>query len=103
MRMLPDLPGVYSVGAVTDPLGRKGIAFAADWTAVRGATSHDYGNRIQVVFSADGEYLGEMNVLTRPGGEYKDVRPGFVINYHVARGSAWTDKKPVAPPEKLPF
>jgi hypothetical protein len=101
MRMLPRLPGVYSVGTVTDPLRRKGIAFAADWPT-SGPLYHGYGNRTEIVFSEDGEFLGTENVLTEPGAEYAEQRPGFVINYHVARGSAWTDKKP-SPPTKLPF
>lgn len=101
MRMVPKLPGVYSVGTVTDPLGRKGIAFAADWPT-SGSLYHGYGSRTEIVFSEDGEFLGTEDVLTKPGSEYAKQRPGFVINYHVARGSAWTDKKP-SPPGKLPF
>ncbi|MFB9834701.1 CU044_5270 family protein [Actinoallomurus acaciae] len=101
MRMVPKLPGVYSVGTVTDPLGRKGIAFAADWPT-GGSLYHGYGSRTEIIFSEDGEFLGTEDVLTKPGGEYAKQRPGFVINYHVARGSAWTDKKP-SPPGKLPF
>jgi hypothetical protein len=101
MRAVPTFPGVYSVGTVTDPLGRKGIAFAADWPTT-GPLAHKYGNRIQLVFSPDGEFLGEENVLTRPGGEYAKQQPGFVIDYHVMRGAAWTNKKP-SPPTKLPF
>jgi hypothetical protein len=102
MRMLPTLPGVYSVGTVTDPLGRRGIAFAADWPN-SGRLYHGYGSRTEVVFSEDGAFLGTRDVLTRAGGEYAGLRPGFVINYHVARGAAWTDRKPAAPPAELPY
>ncbi|GLY87755.1 CU044_5270 family protein [Actinoallomurus iriomotensis] len=101
MRMLPKLPGVYSVGTVTDPLGRKGIAYAADWPD-SGPLYHGFGSRTEIVFNEQGEFLGTEDVLTKPGGEYAEQRPGFVINYHVARGSAWRDKKP-SPPTKLPF
>jgi hypothetical protein len=51
---------------------------------------------------AGGGYLGDQQVLVKPGGEYRTRKPGFVINYWLERGSGWTDKKPV-PPRKPPF
>ena len=104
MRMIPTLPGVYSVGTVTDPLKRKGIAFAADLPAsAPSGRAPGFGSRTELVFNDAGEFLGSQDVLTKPGAEYAGQHPGFVINYHIARGSAWTDKKPTSPPAKLPF
>ncbi|GAB2857219.1 hypothetical protein GCM10027176_69590 [Actinoallomurus bryophytorum] len=101
MRMLPLLPGVHPVGSVTDPLGRPGFAVAADWPS-EGPTYHGYGSRVELIFNDKGECLGEREVLTKPGGEYRRQKPGFVIFYQMNRSSGWTDSKP-APPKKLPY
>jgi hypothetical protein len=101
MRMLPLLPGVHPVGSVTDPLGRPGFAMAADWPS-KGPTYHGYGSRVELIFSENGECLGEREVLTKPGGAYRNQKPGFVLFYQVSRSSGWTDNKPT-PPKKLPY
>jgi hypothetical protein len=101
MRMLPLLPGVYQAGPVTDPLGRPGFAIAVDEPS-EGSTYHGYGSRLELMFSMDGKYLGDRSVLTKPGGEYRAQKPGFVLYYEVSRSSGWTDGKPT-PPNKLPF
>jgi hypothetical protein len=112
MRALVAQPGIRNLGTVTDPLGRRGIAIGADWSDQgpkygKGAKlmwgKTPFGAREELIFDAKtGEYLGNQQVLTRPGGEYRTRKPGFVINYWLERGSGWTDKKPV-PPRKLPF
>ena len=40
--------------------------------------------------------------LTRPGGEYAAMKPGFVISYSATRAANWTGTRPT-PPAKLPF
>jgi hypothetical protein len=108
MRALVALPGVRTIGTVTDPLGRKGIALAADAPGLvasvpRKPRTLDYGRERQVIFDRDtGALLAERDVLTRAGGIYRDQKPGFVINYWVTRDSGWTDSKPT-PPAKPPF
>lgn len=112
MRALATHPGVRNLGTVTDPLGRQGIAIGADWSDQQPSFDKKnrltmgpapYGAREELIFDATtGEYLGAQKILTRPGGEYRTRKPGFVINYWLERGSGWTDKKPV-PPRKLPF
>jgi hypothetical protein len=112
MRALVTQPGIRNLGTVTDPLGRPGIAIGADWSdqtpvpGKKGGVTMEkapFGSREELIFDAKtGEYLGDQQILTRPGGLYRTRKPGFVINYWLERGSGWTDKKPV-PPRKLPF
>ncbi|TDC57944.1 hypothetical protein E1281_03295 [Actinomadura sp. KC345] len=58
--------------------------------------------RMEPIFDREtGGLLAEQIVLTRPGGPYRDRRPGFVVNYSVVRDSGWTDTVP-KPAAKLP-
>ena len=110
MRALAAQPGVTSVGERTDPLGRVGVALAADretsrvtgeWGAPK-AERGEYGTRTELLFDRDtGGLLASQTVLTRPGGPYRDREPGFVINYEVVRDSGWTNTKP-EPSRTLP-
>jgi hypothetical protein len=116
MRALAELPGVRQLDTVTDPLGRRGIAIGADWTAGHPVLKHtaqgdqvtwvksgSASEREQLIFDEKtGAYLGIEQVLVTPGGEYRTQAPGFVINYELMRSSGWTDTKP-APPDTLPF
>ncbi|MBD2891222.1 hypothetical protein amrb99_01250 [Actinomadura sp. RB99] len=111
MRALAAQPGVRAIGAVTDELGRKGIALAAADTTVHvtgeygtpAAEQGTYTSHEEIMFDpATGQLLGSRDVLTRPGGAYRSQPPGFVINYWLVRSSGWTDAKP-KPPAKLPF
>lgn len=105
MRLLKAQPGIREIGGVTDPFGRQGVALAADFPAeIRGSSQkRPYGSRLQLVFDLKtGKYLGNQEVLTRPGDRYADVKPGLVIGYSVKKGSGWTDTRPT-PPVKLPF
>ncbi|GAA1859508.1 CU044_5270 family protein [Actinomadura bangladeshensis] len=111
MRALAAQPGVRSVGAATDPLGRTGVALVADDApstvdGTYGAPPEErgtYRSRSELLFDrATGELLAEQRVLTEPGGAYRDREPGFVINYWIVRASGWTDAEP-KPPAKPPF
>ncbi|GAA4620505.1 hypothetical protein GCM10023196_004760 [Actinoallomurus vinaceus] len=112
MRALAAQPGVRNLGTMTDPLGRRAIAFGADWTdgrpdRGRGGkvvwTKFGYTYREVLLFDRKtGEYLGDEAVLVKPGGRYRTRKPGFVLHYELLRGSGWTNKKP-SPPSKLPF
>ncbi|MVZ99000.1 hypothetical protein F8568_001080 [Actinomadura sp. LD22] len=108
MRALAAQPGVQAIGRVTDPLGRRGVALAS---AERTTTITDgpaaergtYGSREVIVFDeATGALLSVQDTLTRPGGEYAQMKPGFIISYTATRTAQWTDAKP-EPPAKLPF
>lgn len=87
-------PGVTGLGAVTDPLGRSGMALAAPDQA-----SGAYRWREVVLFDTEtGALLAHEQVLTKPGGEYARQRPGFVIYYTAIGSQGWTDAKPAGPP-----
>ncbi|MCW2915003.1 MAG: polymerase, sigma-24 subunit, subfamily [Actinomycetia bacterium] len=107
MRALVAHPGVRTIGTVTDPLGRSGVALAAEVTPSTSPSAKfktpDYGSRTELIFDRNtGGLLAEQEVLTKPGGLYRDQKPGFVINYSVTRNSGWTGTKPT-PPVKRPF
>ncbi|OLT14181.1 hypothetical protein BJF79_03230 [Actinomadura sp. CNU-125] len=111
MRALAEQPGITAIGEAVDPLGRKGVALASVSTprTVTGeygtpaAEQGRYGSREEIVFDREtGEVLALQQVLTEPGGPYRDREPGFVINYFVVRDAGWTDSEP-EPPAKPPF
>ncbi|MFI0410526.1 CU044_5270 family protein [Actinomadura sp. 3N508] len=111
MRAAADVPGVAAIGEVKDPLGRTGVALASasrtvEVTGESGTPRERQGTyqaRKELVFDKEtGEVLASQYVLTKPGGPYKDRRPGFVIDYMAVRDMGWTDTKP-KPPIELPF
>jgi hypothetical protein len=105
MRALVAQPGVRTIDAVTDPLGRKGVALAAAVSSQ--ATGREkprgYDDERQLIFDRDtGALLGQQDVLTKPGGMYRDQKPGFIISYWLIRDSGFVNSKPT-PPAKPPF
>ncbi|WP_433475840.1 hypothetical protein ACQPZP_01675 [Spirillospora sp. CA-142024] len=98
MRALAAQPGLRAIGRATDPMGRTGVALATD---DRAETS--YRARDVIIFDQrTGALLSVQHELTKPGGEYAEMKPGFVINYKLDRSSGWTNTKP-KPPAELPF
>jgi hypothetical protein len=105
MRALANQPGVHSIGRATDPLGRQGVALASGdrATTITGkfsapkAEQGTYRSREVIIFDQrTGALLSEQEELSRPGGPYTQMKPGFVISYITTR-SAWTDTKPNPP------
>ena len=98
MRALAQQPGVHAIGRATDPLGRTGVALATGDRA-----QADHRSRSVIIFDqGTGALLSVQEQLTKPGGEYAEMKPGFVINYQLERASGWTNAKP-KPPAELPF
>jgi hypothetical protein len=111
MRAATAQPGIHAIGRDTDPLGRPGVALAADdtastWTGEYGGPKADrgtYRSRKVIVFDQrTGAMLSEQEELTKPGGPYAEMKPGFIIDYVAYRSSGWTDIKP-KPSAALPF
>ncbi|WP_192808805.1 CU044_5270 family protein, partial [Actinomadura montaniterrae] len=108
MRALAAQPGVQAIGHVTDPLGRRGVALASAERTTPGPAGPKgdpggYRSRQVIVFDeGTGALLSVQDTLTRPGGEYAGMKPGFIISYSASRATNWTDAKP-KPPAKLPF
>ncbi|MBE1532053.1 hypothetical protein [Actinomadura algeriensis] len=106
MKALMAEPGVKAVGETTDPLGRKGVALTSgsrsyEVTGEFGTPPENQGtyeSRQEIVFDkATGNALAMQNVLTKPGGPYKDREPGFIIDYTAIRDMGWSDTKPAPP------
>ncbi|NVI86933.1 hypothetical protein [Actinomadura sp. BRA 177] len=111
MRALAAQPGIDAIGRTADPLGRQGVALAsgertATITGEYGGPKAErgtYGHRQVIVFDErTGALLSVQDQLTKPGGPYAEMKPGFIINYVAVRSSGWTDAKP-KPPAELPF
>jgi len=98
MRALAGQSGVHAIGRATDPLGRSGVALATADRARAGYRSRD----VIIFDEGTGALLAVQSELTRPGGEYAEMKPGFVTNYQLDRASGWTNSKP-RPPAELPF
>jgi hypothetical protein len=99
IRALATQPGVHSIGRDTDPLGRHGVALASNDMAVGTHRSRS----VAVFDERTGALLSIQEELTKPGGEYAKMKPGFIIDYETVRSAAWTDTKPGKPPAGLPF
>ncbi|MGP4026239.1 CU044_5270 family protein [Actinomadura sp. 3N407] len=108
MRALAAQEGVRPIGRVTDPLGRPGVALAAGDRATTitdgpKARRGTWRSRPVIVFDErTGALLSRQEQLTRPGGEFAEMKPGFVIEHQTVRSAKWTDGRP-KPPAKLPF
>jgi hypothetical protein len=76
-RMLARINGVTLVGEVTDPLGRKGIALAADGAS--GSQPFADGVRFEAIFDRQtGTLLAKRQVLTKQV-DWVDAAPGAVL------------------------
>ncbi|GAA2119337.1 CU044_5270 family protein [Actinomadura alba] len=111
MRALASQPGIHAIGRGTDPLDRQGVALASDdrATTVTGefggpkVDQGTYRSRAVVIFDErTGALLSRQEELTKPGGRYAEMKPGFIIEYQAVRSTNWTDTKPT-PPAELPF
>ncbi|MFB4302108.1 CU044_5270 family protein [Actinomadura sp. NTSP31] len=103
IRALAAQPGVHAIGRVTDPMGRAGVALAADPQPVTDGGQGSYGARFVIVFDErSGALLSMQRELATPGGLYRTQKPGFVIYYDAFRASGWSDGRP-KPPAGLPF
>lgn len=111
MRAAAGQPGIHAIGRHTDALDRKGVALASDdtastWTGKfwRTADQGTYRTRTVIIFDQHtGAMLSEQEELTKPGGPYAEMKPGFIINFTAYRSAGWTDTKPTTPPAALPF
>ncbi|MES4901754.1 MULTISPECIES: CU044_5270 family protein [unclassified Streptomyces] len=91
-RVIADLPGIRSLGEVTDPLGRKGVGFALPAT-----DRPDYGTARSelIVDPATGALLSDQEVLTKPNAKAAEagLTAGTVVNHTATVTSRWTDRQ----------
>lgn len=100
-RMLARVPGIRSLGSVTDPLGRRGQAVALPVGAPPGGPAEE---RRLIVDTTTGRLLAEETVLVqaRPGGPVSDPRApmeqtapaGTVLNYRAWQQAVWVATAP---------
>ena len=92
-RILAGLPGIRSVGRVTDPLGRPGVAVAR--------TEHDQGFGTverQLVFDPDTlGFLASQTILRTPAAGAPAAPPGTRVGYGALVATGWVDKLPTTP------
>ncbi|WP_165964553.1 CU044_5270 family protein, partial [Actinomadura sp. KC216] len=87
-RMLAGLPGVTSIGRVTDPEGRPGTAIAVDGATPGGVI------REQMIIDLDtGTALARGNVMVKPAAG-SDVPAGRTMSSEVVLTAEWTDSGP---------
>jgi hypothetical protein len=92
-RMLADLPGIRSIGRVTDPLGRSGVAVAR--------TGHDQGFgtvEMQLIFDPDSSaFLASQTILRTPTASTATARPGTRLSYYALVTAGWVNQFPLPP------
>ncbi|MGI5466680.1 CU044_5270 family protein [Streptomyces sp. CA-132043] len=91
-RVIADLPGIRSLGEVTDPLGRKGAGFALPATDRPG-----YGSvRSELIVNpATGALLSDQEMLTKPSAKAAEagLAAGTPVNYTATVTAEWTDRQ----------
>ncbi|HEY4459445.1 MAG TPA: CU044_5270 family protein [Pseudonocardiaceae bacterium] len=95
-RVLADLPGITSLGTVTDPLGRTGVAVALPPTE-----AGDLGKQQQqlVVDPGTNTILSQQTVLVSPSPLAIDagLKAGTILNYTATTHIGWTDQQVALP------
>jgi hypothetical protein len=95
-RILAGLPGITSLGAVTDPLGRAGVGVALP--------AKDYGDlgvqqQQLIVDPATSTILSQQTVLTQPSplAVSAGMKAGTVLYYTATTHIGWTDQPAAYP------
>jgi hypothetical protein len=97
-RLLADLPGLRDRGAVTDPLGRAGVAFTFNTNEEQpGVRMADSGGpqEIRLIFDPkSGQPLAWETRQLRPVDYLSWVPAGALFNYEAVTETRWTDDAP---------
>ena len=95
-RILAGLPGITSLGAVTDPLGRGGVG-----VALPAQQYNDLGVEQQqlIVDPASSTILAQQTVLLTPSALANDagMKAGTVLYYTATTHIGWTDQQAAIP------
>ncbi|MGO4417825.1 CU044_5270 family protein, partial [Streptomyces sp. MCAF7] len=91
-RVIADLPGIRSLGEVTDQLGRKGVGFALPAIELPG---YGTGRSELIVDPATGALLSDQQVLTKPNAKATEagLTAGTVVHYTANVTSRWSDQQ----------
>jgi hypothetical protein len=93
-RMLAALPGVRSLGRVTDPAGRRGTAVALTSRTSAAGTEAS----VLIVDPRTGLPLASEVRVVRPARLTAGLRPGALASYQVIKFAGWSDAAPPAIP-----
>ncbi|MFH9550767.1 CU044_5270 family protein [Streptomyces sp. NPDC017435] len=92
-RVIADLPGIVSLGRVTDPTGHEGVGFAlpATDTPEYGAVRSEL-----IVDPGTGALLAERRTVTKPSARAAaaGITAGTLVDYTVTVEAEWTDRQP---------
>jgi hypothetical protein len=100
-RVLAGVPGIRSLGAVTDAKGRSGVAVSVQRNDTDEERKADTGGPIEVslLFDPDsGAVLGRQDRALRPADYMSWVPAGAVVSYELVDSIRWTDDEPPAMP-----
>jgi hypothetical protein len=86
-RLIATMPGVRSLGNVTDQRGRAGQGFA--FTLAGDSIEQRF-----VIDSATGRALGEESYVLHPSGSTAKLEPGSLVDYTVVLEQKTTDETP---------
>ncbi|WP_020519335.1 CU044_5270 family protein [Catelliglobosispora koreensis] len=100
-RVLAGVPGIRSLGTVTDAKGRSGVAVSVDRNDTVEEQRADSGGPMEVslLFDPDtGAVLGRQDRALRPADYMSWVPAGSVVAYELVESVRWTDDEPPAMP-----
>jgi hypothetical protein len=100
-RVLAGVPGIRSLGAVTDAKGRSGVAVSVQRNDTDEERKADAGGptEVSLLFDPDsGAVLGRQDRALRPADYMSWVPPGAVVSYELVDSIRWTDDEPPAMP-----
>ncbi|GAB3989941.1 hypothetical protein GCM10029978_116490 [Actinoallomurus acanthiterrae] len=92
-RLLADLPGVRSLGAVKDATGRPGIGLSAPAIPMRDGSGTLVGYQL-ILAPKTYQILGDQKIVVKAGGHDRGMRSGTVHSYNVVLDIGWTNDAP---------
>ncbi len=102
-RVLAGVPGIRSLGTMTDAKGRSGVAVSVQRNDTVEEQRADSGGptEVSLLFDPDtGEVLGRQYRALRPADYMSWVPAGAVVGYELVDSVRWTDDEPPAMPRR---
>jgi len=102
-QVLAGVPGIRSLGIVTDAKGRKGVAVSIESNDTAEEQKADSGGPYEVSLLLDpdtGAVLGRQDRALRPADYMSWVPAGAIVRYQLVESVRWTDDEPPAMPPR---
>jgi hypothetical protein len=103
-QVLAGVPGIRSLGTVTDAKGRPGVAVSVERNDTVEERRADSGGPIEVSLLLDpdtGAVLGRQDRALRPADYMSWVQAGAIVSYDLVESVRWTDDEPPATPRTV--